>query len=83
METRRNLADKQVGTRMRRSNIELLKIIAVFLIVLSHCIPYEVLINCPIFFDITQCSEDVSHLFLVFFRYLGQIGNAIFVVCSC
>lgn len=83
METRRNLADKQAGKKIRESNIELLRIISMFLIVLSHCIPFNLSLSSPYYIDVRVCSENISNIVLALFSYSGQIGNAIFLVCSC
>ncbi len=67
----------------RNSNIDLLKIIALLLIVLSHSIPYDSYFSgYDSFIDITLSVSDFRYLLLVFFRYLGQIGNVIFIICS-
>ncbi len=71
----------------RNSGIELLKVLAVFMIVISHCIPYSqnirylhIYLNSLI--DISNASENISQVVLVFFKYLGQLGNIIFIICS-
>ncbi|MGN1303819.1 MAG: acyltransferase [Oscillospiraceae bacterium] len=77
------MADKQAGKKIRESNIELLRIIAMFLIVLSHCIPFNLSLSSPYYIDVRQCSESISNIVLALFSYSGQIGNAIFLICSC
>ena len=54
---------------IRNSSIELLKIIAMFMIALSHSAQRDEMFNAHI--------ENIA-----FIRQLGQIGNAIFIVCS-
>ena len=67
----------------RDSNIELLKIIAVFMIVISHSIPYASGLLLPESgIDIWKASDNVQNIVLVFFRNLGPIGNLIFIICS-
>ncbi|MGN0692207.1 MAG: acyltransferase family protein [Oscillospiraceae bacterium] len=78
----KKLTDIHTETKIRQSNIEMLKIMAVFLIVICHCIPFGGGVSPSYYFDITKCSENISIIILVIFRYLGQIGNAIFIVCS-
>ena len=55
--------------KTRNSTIELLKIIAMFMIALSHSAQIDEMFNTHI--------ENIA-----FIRQLGQIGNAIFIVCS-
>ncbi len=67
----------------RKSGVELLKIIAMFLIVLSHIMPFgENIERATFFIDINSATENIQTLLLILFRHCGQIGNAIFVVCS-
>lgn len=67
---------------LRKSNIELLRIIAITLIVISHIIPFYGDNNAISYFDLKTASLDINNLILIFYRYLGQIGNVIFIVCS-
>lgn len=64
----------------RNSSIELLKLIAMIMIVISHSLPrygaYESYI------DFSAARMGFSNLILYVFYYFGQIGNAIFIVCS-
>lgn len=61
--------------KTRNSNIELLKILALFLITIQH-----VLTSTNINFE---CSTyDFPTVFLALFRYSGIVGNIIFVICS-
>ena len=71
---------------IRNRNIDLLKLIAILLICISHSVPYgigTVLTRDSIaLIDLGQNTNDMSLMVLVFFRYFGQFGNAIFIVCS-
>lgn len=68
--------------RERGSNIELLKIIAILLIVVSHFTPKYGDPALPSYIDLKQATVSVQGLLLVLFDYFGQIGNCLFVVCS-
>ena len=71
---------------IRNRNIDLLKLIAILLICISHSVPYgigTVLTRDSIaLIDLGQNTNDMSLMVLAFFRYFGQFGNAIFIVCS-
>lgn len=79
------LSDKQ--TTGRESGIELLKIIAMFCIVLSHVvqtlcsenafIPYQ-----DYLLDLTASTTNIQHFVLIIVRYFGALGNSIFFVSS-
>jgi len=71
----------------RNSGIELLKIIAIFLIVLNHCIQSLCEVNpampaADYVIDINSATTNIVNLLLAIFRSSGCIGNDIFVVCS-
>ncbi len=68
--------------KKRNSSIELLKIIAIILIVISHSVPYGAYTEYVSRIKLELCTSSISNLFLVFLRYLGSIGNCIFIVCS-
>lgn len=73
--------------RERNSGIELLKIIAIFLIVLNHCIQSLCEVNPFIaatgyVIDINSSTVSFVNLFLAILRSSGCVGNDIFVVCS-
>ncbi len=56
----------------RNSNIELLRIFAMFLIILSHAVPY----------GNNNAVDNYKEFLLLLMRYAGQIGNCIFICCS-
>lgn len=72
----------------RFSGIELLKIFAIILIVMSHAIPFSstgilpdgTIVDYMLNLDIATTNVQVFICNLI--RYGGQLGNAIFVVCS-
>ena len=71
----------------RNSAIELLKIVAMLLIVLSHvtqtlCVSNEFIANQDYVIDLKLATTDLYTLILVFFRHLGIIGISIFFVSS-
>lgn len=65
----------------RNSSIELLKIVAVFLIVLSHSLPVNNS-EAEWYINIKSATSNVSYISMLFFSYCGQIGNEIFFICS-
>ena len=73
--------------KVRESGIELLKIIAVFLIVISHAAQvlymqqlYDI---CPkAYINLNHVTTNIQHLILIFFRYFGTLGNCIFFISS-
>lgn len=67
---------------MRLSGIELLKVIAIILIIFSHLIPYYGDASADYYFDINLASGNINYMLMSYFKYFGQIGNAIFIFCS-
>lgn len=73
--------------KMRESGIELLKIIALFLIIISHVVQTVSNDNTYISWqspviDINHATTNVSEVILLFFQYFGVWGNSLFFVCS-
>ncbi len=68
--------------KSRNSSIELLRIIAIILIIISHAVPYGNFNNYNCFIDLNNVSTDGNILTLAIFRHLGSIGNCIFIICS-
>lgn len=52
------------------------------MIVLSHTGPYYGGSNVPGFVDFRFATTNLQNLIMIFYLYLGQLGNAIFLVCS-
>lgn len=59
----------------RNSSIELLKIVGMIFIAISHSVPGEVV-------NINIASTDITMFILVLLRNLGHIGNLIFIISS-
>lgn len=68
--------------KVRNSSIELLKIIAIVLIIISHAVPYGNFNNYAGYIDLNNVSTNINNLLLAIFRHLGSIGNCIFIICS-
>lgn len=69
----------------RNSSIELLKIIALFFVVLCHSLPlYRIGGSAELdgFLNLRQSTENLQQLLLIIFSHLGQVGNALFIVPS-
>lgn len=66
----------------RNSGIELLKIIGMVLIAICHAVPVYGEYNLISYVNINVCTTDISVIIMAMFRYLGAIGNVIFVVSS-
>lgn len=74
--------------KSRDSNIELLKILAILLIIISHWCQTlsggEETGNVPVLcaINLSLATTNIKYLFLSFCRYFGSIGNTLFFVCS-
>ena len=72
----------------RNSNIELLKIIAMLMIVISHLAQsYGTLhINLPVaqeyFYNLEIASTNINNIIMLLLRSLGAVGNDIFFICT-
>lgn len=62
----------------RNSGIEMLKVIAILLICMSHCVQ-----TLEKYADFAVCVEDPQLLILKILRFDGNFGNVIFIICSC
>lgn len=78
--------NEQLLRKTRNSSIELLKIVAIFLIVVSHVsqtlIDNNTYVPWNDYLIPTTATTDISKLIVLIFRYLGPLGNAIFFICS-
>ena len=75
------MADRQI----RDSGIELLKIFAIFIIVIGHTVQSltnEAYINNSYVIDISRATTNVKFMLLQIFRYFGSWENSIFFICS-
>lgn len=74
--------------RKRDSGIELLKILAIFIIVIGHVVqtlgtnPEITGYPAGTFIDLSKATMNIDVFILQNMRYLGLIGNAIFFICS-
>ncbi len=71
----------------RESNIELLKVLAVFIIVLCHTSismtsASSGFSNAEWFYDINLLPNSLEKIILTLYNYCGYLGNSIFFVCS-
>lgn len=70
----------------RMSGIELLKIFAILLIVISHVVQTltskSVVFSSDYVIDANKATTSAICFLLALFRYCGQAGNYIFFVCS-
>ncbi len=79
--------DKKPGAKTRNSGIELLKIAAIVLIVISHVVqtlrsanPYVPSGSYVI--DLSVATVDPHKFLLMLFSYFGHWGNTVFFICS-
>lgn len=71
----------------RNSSVELLKVIGIFLIVLSHVIqtlhsPNDLVGIQDYVVDLSMATTNIQYLILAILRSCGAIGNTIFFICS-
>lgn len=65
--------------KIRESGIELLKIIAIFLIIISHVVQSYSNANDSI---LNNTILDFKYLIIIMMRHLGVLGNLIFIICT-
>ena len=75
-------AEQSRAEQSRSSNVELLKIIAMILITLSHCLPVYGNGNYAGWIDEQNAVFSLNSLLVLFLRHVGQVGNILFVICS-
>ena len=63
-------------------NIDLLKVLAIIIIIVSHVIPFNYYNYGSEYIDIRNATCNFDELVIQFFRIIGQIGNIIFVIAS-
>lgn len=66
----------------RNSSIELLKILGLILIVLSHAVPFYGDKSAISYININMATSNISEFILIVFKNIGQIGNIIFIASS-
>ena len=81
--------DSITELKNRKTGVELLKLFAIFAIMLNHVIETaggqfhnENLPDGIHYVDIIHSTRDISILFLVILRHMGVLGNSLFFVCS-
>ena len=76
-------ANNKKANKVRNSNIELFKIISIFLIIICHTVySWGGIDLADMSIDLYSATTDVQTILLVFFRYFGIFGNAFFFICS-
>lgn len=68
--------------RQRNSSIELIKVIAIIMIVLSHGMPDGDVTVFNSAIDLGLAPINIQYFIIGLFHNMGQIGNDIFLVCS-
>lgn len=71
--------------KRRNSSFEVLKVIAIVLIIFSSALPYGTTYAGGydnVFVDLTLTSSTLEHMLLTIFRWFGQIGDTLFIACS-
>lgn len=82
------MSSNQVAKKQNRnSSIELLKVVGIVLIVISHVIqtlhsPNDLVGTQDYVLSIANATDNVQYLLLAMLRYSGALGNTIFFVCS-
>lgn len=71
---------KKINTR--NSGVELLRIVAILLIVMSHCLPFYGSPSFKFYVNLNLATKDIDHLIMIFIKYFGQIANCVFIVYS-
>ena len=72
----------------RNSSVEVLRILAIFIIIISHVsqtigtIPSADLINPDVFIDNRMATTNIDHYLVAMFRQFGMIGNDLFFIAS-
>lgn len=66
----------------RKSGIELLKVLAIFLVVLGHVVQTLGSSGGVYQLKLSSATTDMTQLVLAILRYTGAFGNSIFFVCS-
>lgn len=66
----------------RMSGVELLRIIAICMIVASHCLPYYGNSNELYYVNLNVATNSINVFLMILIKYWGQIGNCIFIVIA-
>lgn len=68
--------------KTRNSSLELLKIIALIFIVLTHASPFYGDASLISFHDFNVPANNIEEFIMLIIRYFGHFGNLIFIICS-
>lgn len=74
--------DGRTDRRIRASGIEMLKIFAIFFVVISHVVQTLAESEGVYRINLTLATTNLQYLVLSVLRYSGMLGNSIFFVCS-
>lgn len=70
----------------RNSNIEIIKLVAVFLIILSSALPYGATyrggVHDAVYVNLNNTGWSIDHIIFTLFRWCGQIGDTLFIAVS-
>lgn len=83
----RNYLERQIGLYTRESGIELLKIIAIFFIVISHVLQTlraenTLMMSQDYVINLAYATTNIQYFILTLMSYFGVLGNNIFFICS-
>ncbi len=81
------MPETQLAPSTRRSGIELLKIAAILLIVISHITqtmnaPNPDIAYSGYLIDLDSATRSLQTFVLILFRHFGVLGNTVFFICS-
>lgn len=65
----------------RNSGIEILKIISIILIIMSHSVPFYGP-DSSFYINLNEASTSYVDIMFIVIRYMGQLGNVVFIICS-
>lgn len=68
--------------RTRNSGIELLRIVAILMIVASHSLPFYGNPSSFTYVNLNQPTANFTNFVMIFIKHFGQMGNCIFMVIS-
>lgn len=74
--------DGRTDRRIRASGIEMLKIFAIFFVVISHVVQTLAESEGVYRINLTLATTNLQYLVLSVLQYSGMLGNSIFFVCS-
>ena len=66
----------------RNINIDYLKILAIFLIIISHSVPFYGNSNSESYINLNFATYNLDIFIMIILRHLGQIGNCIFMIIT-